>query len=136
VLYDYVEGEFTRVPDLRERAPTASGSLPTFGLPAARRRERYALRERALFIAPVSGVYTFTVTSDDGAVLRVDDRVIVDNDGRHAPRARAGEMALAAGAHEVELGFFQGGGGDALSVSVRSPDGALRDLGALCLLPR
>lgn len=136
VLYDYVEGEFTRVPDLRERAPTASGSLPTFGLPASRRRERYALRERALFIAPVSGVYTFTVTSDDGAVLRVDDRVIVDNDGRHAPRARAGEMALAAGAHEVELGFFQGGGGDALSVSVRSPDGALRDLGALCLLPR
>ncbi|MBL0193063.1 MAG: family 20 glycosylhydrolase [Myxococcales bacterium] len=136
VLYDYVEGEFARVPVLRQRDPNVSGSLRTFSLPPARRREHYALRERAIFVAPADGVYTFTVTSDDGAVLRVDDRIIVDNDGHHAPRPRAGEVALAKGAHDVELGFFQGGGGDALAVAVRSPDGAIRDLGELCFLPR
>lgn len=135
VLYEYAEGAFERAP-ARIGDVLRAGTLPTFGLPQGRRAHDYALRERARFLAPTDGIYTFFVTSDDGAVLYVDGRVVVDNDGRHAPRERAGEAALARGAHDVVVTFFQAGGGDALSVSVQPPGGPKGDLGELSFLPR
>lgn len=32
---------------------------------------------------PATGIYTFALASDDGAILRIGGRVVVDNDGEH-----------------------------------------------------
>jgi hypothetical protein len=40
------------------------------------------------------GVYAFLLTSDDGARLSVDDRTIVNHDGRHGATAEGGEQRV------------------------------------------
>jgi hypothetical protein len=58
--------------------------------------------------------YTFALTSDDGARLSIDNRLIVDNGGAHGTSTRSAVATLSRGAHLVVLDYFQGGGRFAL----------------------
>src|SRR5262249_30469680 len=66
-------------------------------------------------------VYTFIVTSDDGSRLYIDGKLVVDNDGIHAPQARQGSTRLTKGVHKITVGFMQGGGGAELDVQIEAP---------------
>lgn len=55
-----------------------------------------------------AGVYAFRVLSDDGSVLHIDGRPVVDNDGLHGPEAVEGKIELSEGPHRFELWYFQG----------------------------
>jgi hexosaminidase len=63
---------------------------------------------------PADGVYTFALKSDDGAVLRIGDGIVIDNDGLHEAREVRGTVALAAGWHTIELDWFNRTGDAAL----------------------
>lgn len=102
-------------------ATPREGTLPRFELPKEAPQEAFVVGYASVLVAPASGVYTFVVTSDDGAVLEVDGTLVVDNDGVHPPRARRGEIALAEGPHTVSLAYFQGKGGAQLDVRVAGP---------------
>lgn len=132
--YSYFEGAFDAVPDVSKLAPKGGGQGAAFSVDVARRSQDYALSFRAALAAPTDGVYTFYVTSDDGSVLDVDGERIVDNDGRHAPREKRGQIALAKGAHGLALGFFQRGGGATLRVELEGPDLPRQELRAPLLL--
>ena len=41
------------------------------------------------------GVYRFHLSSDDGSVLWIDGKKVVDNDGVHAPKSASGVLRLA-----------------------------------------
>jgi hypothetical protein len=56
------------------------------------------------------GLYQFATESDDGSKLWVGDRLVVDNDGLHSMRSRAGLIALHPGLHAVRVEFFDGTG--------------------------
>ena len=66
--------------------------------------------------------------SDDGAVLEIDDEVVVDNDGNHAPRTIAGHVPLRRGLHKFRLRYFQSEGGSSLGVSWARSGGPLQPL--------
>jgi len=55
-----------------------------------------------------AGVYRFSLLSDDGATLRVDDKMVLNNDGMHAAMAVSGGATLTRGAHDVRVDYFQG----------------------------
>lgn len=57
-----------------------------------------------------AGRYTLTLTSDDGAVLGLDGRTVIDNNGRHGLQTVSTTLDLARGAHALALGFIQYGG--------------------------
>lgn len=82
------------------------------------RPEDAGLRFTGYIDVPQDGVYRFTLDSDDGSVLRIGDRVVVDNDGYHAAVAARGDIRLQAGKHALTLLYFQGGGPSRLSLSV------------------
>ena len=42
--------------------------------------------------------------SDDGTVLKIDNKVVVNNDGMHPPVEKKGEVTLRKGRHPIELG--------------------------------
>jgi len=73
--------------------------------------------------APRSGIYTFTLTSDDGSTLAIGDTVVVDFDGYHGEQDRSGQIALAAGYHPMVVRYFQATGGTALRVRLAVDDG-------------
>ncbi len=58
-----------------------------------------------------AGPYTFTVTSDDGALVAIDGVLAIDNGGRHGPQTVNSTLPLTAGPHSVVIDFTQFGGG-------------------------
>jgi cytochrome c2 len=119
--YRYFEGAFDRVPNFDQLKPVASGGGPAFDLSIAKRNENYAFQFEGFFKIDTEGKYTFTLHSDDGSVLAVDGKQVVDNDGVHAPTAKSGSVMLTRGVHKVVVGFFQVGGGAELEVQVGGP---------------
>lgn len=62
------------------------------------------------------GNYVFRLVSDDGSRLIINGREVVDNDGDHGPQARDGEIILKKGKHSIQINYYQGRGGYALSL--------------------
>ncbi|MBX2843593.1 MAG: glycosyl hydrolase [Flammeovirgaceae bacterium] len=58
----------------------------------------------------------FRIASDDGSRLTVNEKTVVDNDGNHGVEAKEGETILKKGANSVVLDFYNGVGGQALSL--------------------
>jgi hexosaminidase len=114
-----------------ELAERASGVAALDSTSALRRgtAERVTLRgdEReewfgyvfsGLVRVPRSGIYTFTLTSDDGSTLAIGGQVVVNHDGYHGTTDRTGQVALAAGWHPITIRYFQATGGRELRVAV------------------
>jgi hexosaminidase len=67
------------------------------------------------------GIYTFYLSSDDGSVLEIGDRLVVNNDGEHGDREISGQVALDKGWHPINLRYFDGGGGKSLTIQYEGP---------------
>ncbi len=77
------------------------------------------------------GSYTFSLTSDDGSKLYVDDQLVVNNDGIHGPATATGAINLLGqengaglGNHTIRVEFFEASGGGHLVVQWQKTTGA------------
>ena len=125
----YYEGSFGRCSDLSAATPKTVGSSDGIPDQLPQRDNNYGLILTGLIEIPTNGTYTFWTTSDDGTTLQVGDRVVVENDGTHAPRERSGTIELKQGLQAFELRFFQGGGGAELKVAWGGPGFSRKPLG-------
>lgn len=107
---------FLAVSRMARATPARRDPAPAVAIPSWAPPEEFGLRFRGYLRVPRTGVYTFRLTSDDGSVLRITNRVVIDHDGRHGASARTAQVALAAGFHPVELEYFQIDGRSALSL--------------------
>lgn len=73
--------------------------------------DNFAIRATGTITIPDSGRWTFGINSDDGARLRINGQAVITDDRLHAPEDNFGSIQLSAGEHEVELTFFELGGG-------------------------
>ena len=71
----------------------------------------FAIRATGTITIPTSGTWTFGTNGDDGARLRIDGVTVINDDTQHAPADRFGRRTLTAGEHDIELIFFERGGG-------------------------
>lgn len=79
------------------------------GFPGVTKRtEWFAIDYTGRFWISKPGAYTFSLLSDDGSKLSIDDRVVIDNDGTHAPLEKTGMAELAGGLHTIRVSYFQG----------------------------
>jgi hypothetical protein len=60
--------------------------------------------------------YGFSTRSDDGSILKINDDMIVNNDGDHGVEEKAGKIHLKPGVYPLEVVWFNGGGGGWLDV--------------------
>lgn len=92
---------------------TSSLNVPgrsfTEGFPGVTDRlEWFAILYRAKFWVTQTRAFRFALESDDGSKLYIDNRLVIDNDGGHAPFGCIGQAELAQGPHEVRVEYFQG----------------------------
>ena len=80
---------------------------------------------------PQDGAYVFFSESDDGSMLYVDGKLLVDNDGTHGMQEKSGSLELKAGLHRVWIAYFNAGAGMGLNVSAQATGGAKEPLKAL-----
>ncbi len=55
-----------------------------------------------------AGTYTFNTSSDDGSMLWVDGALVVTNNAYQGLTTKTGSISLAAGVHDLVVGYFQG----------------------------
>ena len=121
LAFGYYEGNWDKVPNFKNLTPKFKGECSGFDLTLASRGEDYAMRFEGYFKANVDGEYRFWLNSDDGSQLWLDGKLVVNNDGVHAPKTATGAAKLTKGMHQLEVGFFQVGGGAELHVEVQGP---------------
>jgi hexosaminidase len=72
---------------------------------------------------PFDGVYTISLTSDDGSILWVDGLVEIDNDGLHSAATKSVRLAFEYGLHPIKICHFDAGGGAVLNLEVKNSQG-------------
>jgi hypothetical protein len=81
------------------------GNWPGYG-----RRDNFGARWTGKMTITRSGSYRFRIGSDDGSMLYINNRRIVDNNGLHGFRWRQGDTGMKSGKSSVRLEFFERGG--------------------------
>lgn len=79
------------------------------GFPGVTSRfEWFAIDYHGQFVIEKAGNYLFRLTSDDGAKLFIDDRLVIDNDGLHPHSSKEAAVQLSQGIHKIRVPYFQG----------------------------
>ena len=117
--YSVYDGSFDQLPDFDNLSPIASGSSDSISLSVTTETETFALLFSNQITVTSAGTFEFQTNSDDGSKLYIDDVVVVDNDGLHAPIVANGQIFLQAGSYDLRVEFFEKNGGEVLEVQYR-----------------
>lgn len=84
--------------------------------------DSFSIRYTGQIDISTAGNYTFFTNSDDGSKLFIDGVELVDNDGNHgAVEASSSPVSLTAGLHDIEVTYYESGGGQSLQVLYQGP---------------
>jgi len=90
------------------------------------RSEWFLIDYSGTFTVREYGGYDFRLHSDDGSYLYIDDKLVIDNDGKHAPASKSGSIPLFAGEHRIRVRYAQTNDRMALQLFVTVPGNAER----------
>jgi hexosaminidase len=107
MIYALYKGTFASVEDMSKTDPAVKGEAKTFALKPLNEKENFGVVWEAYWKAPEDGLYDFAIDSDDGAVLQIDDRTVVDSDGVHTRKTATSDVPLAQGFHRLRVKYFQ-----------------------------
>lgn len=127
----FVPGAFELTKEIDTLKATETGILPVVALGKYRSLARtFGLVLKGFLQVPEDGIYSFSLSSDDGSALWIDDKLVVDNDGKHAAFSLTGALRLQKGAHKIELKYFQAGGSAGLKLWMTQPNGLSQEIPA------
>ncbi len=81
----------------------------------------FAMKFEGSLLIDTPGKYTFFTRSDDGSLLFIDGKKVVDNDGSHSVVEKKGSIQLAAGKHRIEVHLINDEGGFWLDTYYKGP---------------
>jgi hypothetical protein len=90
-------------------------------IPHMEKTDLYLMRFTGWVSIPSGGQWSFKTRSDDGSMLYIDGKVVVDNDGLHGMKTKAGKTTLSKGWHKLVITFYENNGGAGLQVSLAAP---------------
>lgn len=76
--------------------------------PGVKQKTKFAMVLESEMDIQLDACYEFRLSSDDGSILWIDDKLVVDNDGGHQMRMEKDSIVLTTGKHKVKLWYFQG----------------------------
>jgi beta-glucosidase len=95
-----------------------NGAAPAAGVPGT----NFSTKWTGTLTPPTTGTYTFGLTSDDGSRLLVNGKQVIDNWRDQATHTETGQVALTAGTPvQIEVDYYQGGGGDDVNLGWEQP---------------
>jgi PA14 domain len=134
----FISPGILRIADVRECAPAAVFYTNTFdvserqqgqGFPGISGRSTWFMIEyTGVFTVHQDGKYEFRLHSDDGSYLLIDGTQVIENDGKHKPESRWGNIELQTGEHQLKVLYAQTTDRMALQLYVRVPGSRLEKL--------
>ncbi len=107
-----------------------STNLPT--LSGGQLNDNYSMSMTGKLKINAGGTYQFGLNSDDGSMLWIDGVNVVSNNSyqgmadqdnpENGGGQASGSIVLTAGYHDIQIGFYEGGGGRGMNVSYQGAD--------------
>ncbi len=118
-IYDFQGNKHKTLPNFSELPQKGKIRLTHFDIPERNFEdgfpglpdlvEYFGIGFEGKLLIEKEGLYEFTLASDDGSKLYVNDKLIVNNDGYHMMSTeKSGKIELAKGTHKFQLDYFQG----------------------------
>ncbi|MBC8326274.1 MAG: hypothetical protein H8E27_11685 [Verrucomicrobia subdivision 3 bacterium] len=116
-------GSWPKVPDWSALKPVKIGELKHgfFNIEPADREDNFGMQFEGQIKIPKDGSYEFILASDDGSLLFIDGKKIVDNDGLHGNVRKSGKVDLKAGIHAIRVSYLEAAGMEELYVGWKGP---------------
>ena len=121
--YSYYQGQWDYLPDFSQLESLKTGIADSIDLDKATRESDFGLTFDGYVRLIEDGIYTFHLTSDDGSMLWINDKKVIEHDGHHAMDTKTIDLPLQKGYHKLSLHYFQAKGGLGLDVKIIGPDG-------------
>jgi uncharacterized protein YkuJ len=119
--YLYYEGSWSKLPDFSKQKVMKSGNVSNFSLSPRNRNDNFGFRFDGFIHITTAGQYTFYTTSDDGSILYINGKIVVNNDGLHGNQERSGKITLSVGYHLMKVKYFEKDGDETLTVKYAGP---------------
>jgi len=121
--FAYYRGEWDKLPDFTKLTPVNSGRMDaSFNLDKMPDLNNFGCVMEGYIEIKEEGYYIFTLDSDDGAKLFINDDLVLVNDGLHAMgNTQTYMIPLQKGFYSVRAEYFQRGGERGLSVLYVQP---------------
>ena len=119
--YYEIDERTSRLPLYDFRTPVKTGTIANFSLSPAERADYFGFVQSGYLNITQAGAYTFYVNSDDGAKLHIDNKLVVDNDGRHSVREASGTVTLTEGRYPIRVDYFEAFSVELLEVRYAGP---------------
>ena len=121
LINTYYEGTWSSLPKFEDLSPSSSqrvnpSIVDNVGIKQYGGKNNFALVQEGFINLSEPGLYTFKLRSDDGSKLYFDNRLLINNDGKHSARDRFAEISIEPGLHSIRVEYFEAGGGEVLSL--------------------
>ena len=110
--------DLTSVPFLDKKTPSKKGYCFEITSDEVKThiKPNTAVRFKANIRIEKEDSYSFFTRSDDGSILKINNQVVVNNDGDHGVKENDGKITLKSGVYPLEVVWFNGGGSGWLDV--------------------
>jgi uncharacterized protein YegP (UPF0339 family) len=105
-----------QTPNIDKLVPTIDLSGTVFGI-----EDFFVSEVTGNINIATAGSYTFRLTSDDGSRMRIDDTLVINNDGLHGPTPVEATLTLSTGYHSLRIEHFERAGGQQITLEWRAP---------------
>jgi hypothetical protein len=124
LYYEHSTGAWTDLDDINWTAPAEfKGTVTTFSIAPRTQEDYFNFEFDGYVYINTAGTYYFQTISSDGSRLELDGAVLVNNDGVHASRTiTSAAVNLTAGAHRINVKYFELDESHVLTVRYRGPD--------------
>jgi alpha-mannosidase len=122
-------GEWDLMPDTGTLTPVSEKIIHEIAIVEEAPDELFCQIMTGYLRVPETGLYTISLTSDDGSMLYLGDELAIDSDGLHGAVKVETQQMLEAGYHPIKIEMFQKMGGKALSSTIQDPEGDVHPLG-------
>jgi len=135
LLLTPLQGQFRSLPKFPDHSDNQRVVL-ALDLTQFATSESFALRWDGWFEAKRKGEYRFTMGSDDGSRLYLNDLIVIDSDRLQAYSETSAAAHLVPGWYRLRVEYFEGGGAERFELFVQEPGAPRRKLDAsLCKTP-
>ena len=129
IKYIYREGKGVLNARHQESAPIMdTGVLKTFNVDAIKDDRPFGYNLEGYIMVPETGVYTFYLEANDGAILFINGKEIIDNDGGHRAQRLVSKIGLKKGWHPIKVDYFQQGLAKSLILTWEGPGVAFQEV--------
>ncbi|MCD6598026.1 MAG: chitobiase/beta-hexosaminidase C-terminal domain-containing protein, partial [Bacteroidales bacterium] len=120
--YTVYEGEWKDRPDLNEIKAVSTGKTYEFDVNKIQRRGDWvAIMFEGFVEIEQEGEYTFHSSANNGSVVYIDGKIVVDNAGYSGEKLDKGAVTLSIGWHKLAVFYYENDGTESLDFKLEGP---------------